>query len=154
VQDGRRLRAEGKRPLRHLLLAIALVTLALVSAGDVGAEPLDPKGQDWEGLAQLVSIAQSELGTQRVVATSKLDMRVVGRGDALFLVHPQSSLDVDEISAFMHAGGRVVLLDDYGTGDELLERFGIRRVPMPSRPAQMLRGNPARTRRCATSAAS
>lgn len=128
---------------RALVGLVVLATLALVMSGDARATPLDPKGQDWEGLAQLVSIAQAELGTQRVVVTSKADMRVLGRGDALFLVHPQSSLDVDELSAFMHAGGRVVLLDDYGTGDELLERFGIRRVPMPSRPAQMLRGNPA-----------
>jgi hypothetical protein len=120
-----------------LVLAIALAD------GRALAAPLDPKGQDWEGLAQFVSIAQAELGTQRVVVTSKLDMRSLGRGDALFLVHPQSSIDDGEMSAFMHAGGRVILLDDYGTGDELLERFGIRRVPMPSRPAQMLRGNPA-----------
>jgi hypothetical protein len=43
----------------------------------------------------------------------------------------------------MHAGGRVLLLDDYGTGDGLLTRFGIRRVPLPGQPAEMLRGNPA-----------
>jgi hypothetical protein len=35
------------------------------------------------------------------------------------------------------------LLDDYGTGDVLLARFGVRRRPLPARPAEMLRGNPA-----------
>jgi hypothetical protein len=43
----------------------------------------------------------------------------------------------------MHAGGRVLLLDDYGTGDELLALFHTRRRPLPAHPSEMLRGNPA-----------
>jgi hypothetical protein len=44
----------------------------------------------------------------------------------------------------MRAGGRIILLDDYGTGDELLERYGIRRVPQPAHPPAKNRDNPAR----------
>jgi len=88
-------------------------------------------------------MARDELGAQRVVITSTLDLSQLRREDALLLVHPERNLDADELSAFMRAGGRIVLLDDYGTGDGLLARFGIRRVPLPGRPAEMLRGNPS-----------
>jgi hypothetical protein len=126
-----------------LTLLVSLALLVALWPRSAGAAPLDPKGQDWEGLSQLVGIAQAELGTPRVVALARLDLSQLHKEDALFIVHPTGAIDVDELSTFMRAGGRVVLLDDYGTGDELLARFGIRRVPLPSRPAEMLRDNPA-----------
>jgi hypothetical protein len=88
-------------------------------------------------------MAEAELGPQRVVVTPTLNLPDLGREDGVILVHPEHFLDSDELSAFMRAGGRLVLLDDYGEGDGLLARFGIRRVPLPARPAEMLRGNPS-----------
>jgi hypothetical protein len=105
------------------------------------ASPFDPRGEDWEGLSQLVRMAQAQLGPQRVIVTSRLDLGDLGREDGIVLVHPERTLDGDALTAFMRAGGRLVLLDDYGTGDSLLARFQIRRVPLPARPAEMLRGN-------------
>jgi hypothetical protein len=102
----------------------------------------DPKGEDWEGLSELVRLAREALGPQRVVVTPVLPLGKLERDDALLIVHPTRALDVDELETFMRAGGRVVLLDDYGTGDELLSRFHILRVPMPDRPARMLRDKP------------
>jgi hypothetical protein len=107
------------------------------------AAPFDPRGEDWEGLSQLVRMAEADLGPQRVVVASTLDLRQLRREDGVLLVHPERVVDSDELSAFMRAGGRLVLLDDYGAGDGLLARFGIRRVPLPARPAEMLRGNPS-----------
>jgi hypothetical protein len=121
-------------------------TLALfycTSARRAEAAPFDLKGEDWEGLSQFLHIAEVELGSSRTTATSTLDLHRLDPADAVVLVHPTRSLDVDELAAFMRAGGRVVLLDDYGTGDELLAKFDIRRRPLPGRPAEMLRGNPA-----------
>jgi hypothetical protein len=142
--------------------AVALGLLLAVSAlcaraRPAAAAPFDTRGEDWEGLSQLVRIAQSELGAQRVIAVSghaaaghastertvTLSLRNLKREDALLIVHPERTLDVDELAAFMRAGGRIILFDDYGTGDELLARFGIRRVPLGARPAEMLRGNPS-----------
>jgi hypothetical protein len=77
-----------------------------------------------------------------VVVTPVLPLGKLERDDALLIVHPTRALDVDELEIFMRAGGRIVLLDDYGTGDALLAKFRVQRVPMPDRPAQMLRGNP------------
>jgi hypothetical protein len=125
------------------LAAAVTVTMLPPLAGAAAAAPLDPTGQDWEGLSQFVDAARAQLGAQRVVVRSTLSLSDLHREDALVLVHPENTLDVDELQAFMRAGGRIVVLDDYGKGDELLGRFGIRRVPLPLRPAEMLRGNSA-----------
>ncbi|MDP9033551.1 MAG: DUF4350 domain-containing protein [Myxococcota bacterium] len=107
------------------------------------ASPFDPSGSDWEGLSELILMAVNELGRERVVVTNSLDVGALKREDGVLLVHPQGALDVDELSSFMRAGGRVVLLDDFGTGEDLLSRYAIRRVALPTRPAESLRGNPA-----------
>ena len=117
------------------------------------AKPFDAAGTDWEGLGDFVQLARDELGAGRVVVvgprptasgggTTKLDMRELKREDAIILIHPERALDTEQYSSFMRHGGRVILLDDFGTGDSLLRHFGIARVPMPSRPAETLRGNP------------
>jgi hypothetical protein len=123
--------------------AFFVAVLAILWTGTARATPFDPEGDDWEGLSQFVRSAESELGTARVISTRTLDLRRLDPIDALIVVHPTRALDVEELSSFMHAGGRIVLLDDYGTGDALLAQFGIRRRPLPRRPAEMLRGNPA-----------
>jgi hypothetical protein len=125
------------------LAASLMCVLLFAVEGTALSSPLSPGGEDWEGLSQLVRTAQAELGPQRVVVTSTLDLGTLRRADALFLVHPERALDAEELTIFMRAGGRIILLDDYGTGDGLLAHFGVRRVPLPERPAAMLRGNPA-----------
>jgi hypothetical protein len=88
-------------------------------------------------------MAQAEIGAERVLVRDALDVGDLRSNDALILVHPQGHVMPDELSAFMRSGGRVILLDDYGTGDELLGHFHIRRVPLPAHPVEMLRHNPA-----------
>ena len=128
-------------------LALARAPLAgawvLGAPSPAAASPFDPEGEDWEGLSQLVTVAREEVGLKRLVLGETIDLRALRRQDTLVLVHPTGALDVDELSAFLRDGGRLVLLDDYGRGDVLLARYGIRRVPLPSRPAEVLRGNPA-----------
>ncbi len=136
------LRSLDARVIGRSVAAGVFAAIALWSA-HARAAPFDLRGDDWEGLSQLVRMAESELGDARVVATSTLDWHGLGPADALLIVHPTRSLDVEELSSFMRAGGRVILLDDYGTGEDLLARFGVRRRPLPARPAEMLRGNPA-----------
>jgi hypothetical protein len=121
--------------------ARAWVALALFLAREAKAEPFDPGGRDWEGYADFAEIARAKLGDDFVVA-SRIDFDVVRSNDALILVHPEGRVDTGSISAFMAAGGRVVLIDDFGTGEGLLRRFGIRRVPTPARPSESLRRNP------------
>ena len=47
---------------------------------------------------------------------------------------PSSRRRVKSWPHFLGAGGRVAVLDDFGAGDEILERFHIERVAAPSRP--------------------
>jgi hypothetical protein len=131
----------ARLPLRAAIAAAAI--LAFLPSARSLAAPFDPVGQDWEGLSQLIHLAQSELGASRVVLPPALPLGELKREDGVFLVHPERALDLDEVTAFMRAGGRIVLLDDYGTGTGLLTRFGIRRVSLPVHPTEALRGNAA-----------
>ena len=123
-----------------LAVSAVLFTLTLVTRAD--AAPFDLAGSDWEGCAELVRLARAELGPTRVVATSEIDFHELKPDDGLLLLYPEKGLDVDELSKFMRAGGRVVMLDDFGRGDSLLRHFGMERVASPRRPAEFLRRNP------------
>lgn len=106
------------------------------------ADPFALAGSDWEGCAELVKLARSEVGQDHVVVSDKLDLSLLQPEDAVLILHPEKSVDAAELAKFMHAGGRVLLLDDFGTGDGLLRHFGMERVPLPESPAEMLRRNP------------
>jgi len=121
---------------------VAVASILLASSRAHSA-PLEPQGEDWEGLSQFVRLAGSEIGPARVVVRNRLELEDLKPTDAIVLVHPERDIAAEELSVFMRAGGRVVLLDDYGTGDRLLAHFRIRRVPLPAHPAEMLRHNAA-----------
>jgi hypothetical protein len=121
----------------------AFVLVSLLAASPSFAKPFEPAARDWEGLSSFVQLASAELGDARVVVTQALNYNELRREDGIVLVHPERTLDVESLASFMREGGRVVLLDDYGTGGQLLRHFGIERVPMPERPAEALRNNPS-----------
>lgn len=130
-------RRQAWLPAARVAFAVALLALPAL------AKPLDPTDDGWDGLSQLVALARSEIPDGHlVVVAQRLDLDRLEVTDALVLVHPEREIDPDDLSAFMRSGGRVILMDDYGTGDVLLEHFGIRRVPLPERPNAMLRSNP------------
>ncbi len=134
---------ELARPPRNALLSAGRIAVAMaLIALPARAKPLDPTDDGWEGLSQLIAMARSEVPGGHVIVAQRLDLGRLEATDALVLVHPEREIDPDELSAFMRSGGRVILMDDYGTGDVLLEHFGIRRVPLPERPNAMLRSNP------------
>jgi hypothetical protein len=118
------------------LSALLLPTTALAS-------PFDITGTDWEGCAEFIRLARKELGDARIVATEQIDLSRLKPEDSLILLHPEKSMDTGSLARFMRAGGRVVLLDDYGRGDALLRHFGMDRIPMPRHPADSVRGDPA-----------
>ena len=124
------------------LAALFVVLCVMTLVTRAGAAPFDLAGGDWEGCAELVRLARSELGATRVVATSQIDFHELKPDDGLLLLYPEKGLDVDELSKFMRAGGRVVMLDDFGRGDSLLRHFGMERVASPRKPAEFLRRNP------------
>lgn len=140
-------RRDAARKAAILVRMVAFATA--VALGVLGgaprlaaAAPFDLAGGDWEGCQELVRLAKAELGPGRVVVTSQIDFRELRPDDGLLLLYPERTLDVEQLSKFMRAGGRVVMLDDFGRGDSLLRHFGMSRVASPRRPAESLRNNP------------
>ena len=154
VHENRLTHAVGRRVIRtssvlaHRAVAfgrlakLAAFVVILLLGPRADAAPFDLAGSDWEGCAELVRLARAELGSARVVATAQIDFHELKPDDGLLLLYPEKNLDVDELSKFMRAGGRVVMLDDFGRGDSLLRHFGMERVASPRRPAEFLRRNP------------
>ena len=98
---------------------------------------------EWDGLSDFVQLAKDEAGVQNVVTKNAIDFTLLTSKDAVILLHPEGSIDVESLSRFLREGGRVILFDDFGAGDELLRHFQIQRVALPDHPALMLRHNPA-----------
>jgi hypothetical protein len=120
-----------------------LCVIAVVFFTGPAAASYDAKSSDWDGLSDFVQLAKDEAGGAGVVTGQPLDYAALGPKDAVILLHPESTLDVESLSRFLKDGGRVVLFDDFGNGDELLRHFQIRRVALPAHPALELRHNPA-----------
>ena len=119
------------------MLVVALLFWAAVALGDSFG-----KNSDWDGIGDFLELARDE-SPKGVIATQTLDLEALQKEDAVILIHPDRALDVESLSHFMRDGGRVVLFDDFGTGDQLLTHFGIERVALPAEPALVLRHNPA-----------
>lgn len=134
------------RPPRPLLDAARLVSLALgllvlVGARPAWGRPFDVIGSDWEGCADFVRLARDDLGDARVRAQDHIDLGALRPIDTVVMIHPERSLDVGSFARFMREGGRVLLLDDYGTGEALLEHFSLRRIAAPANPSSTILDN-------------
>jgi hypothetical protein len=136
------LRVKSAAWLWASVLTLCSVLAILLAPGRAWATPFDLTGDDWEGASELVRLATGELGSARVLPSTQIDFSDLKPEDGLVLLYPERGLDVEELSRFMRAGGRVILLDDFGRGEALLENFGMHRVPSPRHPAESLRQNP------------
>ncbi len=123
--------------------SLAAFAIALGGAGDARAEAFDVADGGWEGCSELYEIARAELGPARVSAVGVLNWAEVGPEDGVLALHPEQPMDADETAAFMKAGGRLAILDDYGRGEETLARFHIDRIPAPAHPMLALRNKAA-----------
>src|SRR5438105_14626666 len=122
-------------------IVLCVSALVLASARAAHAGPFEVNEGDWEGCSGLFELARAELGDARVVAWSALDWSELKPEDAILLIHPENAISADKVAAFLRAEGRVAVLDDFGAGDKLLERFGIERVPPRGQPLVTLRHN-------------
>ncbi|MCZ7678948.1 MAG: DUF4350 domain-containing protein [Sandaracinaceae bacterium] len=119
-------------PARRIVCcSIALALLAGPSAA--GAQPPDDfatSGGAWNSVSELMQIARQR-GVEPRIA-ERLDVGTLGPTDSLLILHPRAALPARELTAFLRSGGRVLLADDFGAGDSLLEAF-------PDRPHGALR---------------
>ena len=123
------------------LLGIAVAVFVTLAAIDAHAA-FEPKDATWQGTSELVGIARERLGKGRVRIVASIPWEEMQPTDALLVLHPERELDYREVAAFLAAGGRLGLLDDYGKADALLRRFRIHRVSAPFDPRDPLRDNP------------
>lgn len=96
----------------------------------------------WDSFSAFLSLARETIGSARVEIEATVNWSALHAEDTLLIVHPETDLSFSETSAFLSAGGRIALLDDFGRGDDLLRRFQIQRVNPPA-PLEAVDGNPA-----------
>jgi hypothetical protein len=125
----------------YALASIALVVLTITS--DARAAAFDVNDTTWEGCSEFLEVARAELGVARVKAVGVLNWDEVTPEDGVLALHPLKPMDADETTAFMKAGGRLAIVDDYGRGEETLQRFRIDRISAPTRPVEALRNRAA-----------
>jgi hypothetical protein len=119
------------------VIGLLLGVTRVASAG-----PFEVRDTSWEGCSSLLELARAELGEARVLPLSELDWSDLGPDDSILILHPERAVASDKLAAFLGAGGRVAVVDDFGAGNKILERFQIERVPAPARPLATLRHNP------------
>ena len=122
--------------------AISLAIGLAVIARPVAAAAFDFNDGTWEGGSEFLNLARQRLSVPRVVLAASINFSDLTPADGLVIIHPTVSLSTDSLNDFMLSGGRVAVLDDFGTAGPFLERFEIRRTNPPHHPAEALRGNP------------
>jgi len=138
-----RIVSNGSARVKWARAAIVAIWVVAALSGRVAlAGPFDPSGGDWEGYGDFVHLLREELGTSHVIVTNLLDWGALRPGDTLLLVNPDQSPDSASAGAFVRAGGRLGLFDDFGASEDLLGSFNIQRVPLPAHPRLALRDNP------------
>ncbi len=113
-----------------------------VTGNHAHAESFSFRKPDWDALSTFLKVARDQIGARRVVVEATIDWDSLTPEDSLLVIHPEADLSFSEASAFLSAGGRLGVIDDYGRADDLLRRFQIQRVPAPA-PAEAFRDNVA-----------
>ncbi len=125
---------------RVVATALLLATLApALPFGGLGARTADarpqrgadfaPSSDEWNGLGYLVETAREAQVDLRVART--LDWSTVSEDEVLFVVAPHAAPEGPQIQAllaFVRAGGRVIVADDFRAGARWVRPFGMELV--------------------------
>ncbi|MEC9398427.1 MAG: DUF4350 domain-containing protein [Myxococcota bacterium] len=138
---------------RQIMLALAFLCLATPSQAQ---EPAPGEGAtdegsgyalesgDWDGLRDFITLAKGE--EVEVVTHTSLDYNELSLEEPLLIVYPKQALRAGSLSRFIIDGGNVILADDFGESDALLDRLSVSRIE-PMRGAlphgEFLERNPA-----------
>jgi hypothetical protein len=130
-----------ERALRALSMTLAALFVLLGAPRAAEAKAFEIRDETWEGCSELYDLARAELGQGRVLPRADLDWSELTAGDAILVMHPERAINYDKLTAFLSAGGRVAILDDYGAADHTLSPMGVYKAPAPAHPVEALRGN-------------
>lgn len=116
------------RPSPYIAAIAAL--FVLVYAGNASAQAdFEAENDAWNGYSSFVAVARA---SGAVVLARPLDLDDVRPDDAIVVVGPRAAPPTGELARFVDAGGRLVIMDDFGATAELLSRFGIAREAPPA----------------------
>lgn len=130
-----------RRKWRSFLGLLVLEAL-LCSGNRAHAESFSFRKPEWDALSTFLKVARDQVGSRRIVVEATIDWENLHPEDALLVIHPEADLSFSEASAFLSAGGRLGVIDDFGRADDLLRRFQLERVAAPQ-PKEAFRNNPA-----------
>lgn len=108
---------------RTLLLSGLAVLIILLVLGRFyfSEQDFNLQNSDWNGLSRLASATQlTPLYSTDALAGS-------GSGKTLLIIGPKNNFTMAEstqVLAFLHSGGKVVVADDFGSADSLLDAIG------------------------------
>jgi hypothetical protein len=106
-------------PLLFLLVVVGLPKVAAADDYVLGADT-------WTGLSAWLKLTATdgvEIEQIHVLDYSSLDVNV-----PLLILYPKREPDADSIAAFVRAGGSVLIADDFGMSDGVMNRFAIDRA--------------------------
>src|SRR5690349_6092891 len=84
-----------------LLDCVIAFLIVVVMGGSKARAAYDRTSSDWDGLSDFVQLAKDEAGAGNVVATGSIDYGALGPQDAVILLHPEGTLDVESLSRFL-----------------------------------------------------
>ncbi|MGM0578281.1 MAG: DUF4350 domain-containing protein [Myxococcota bacterium] len=96
-------------------------------ASPARAEDYAPDAEAWNGIGYLVDTAGEAKVDLEMLDTVDLDR--LRPGDVLLWLHPTRPLPVADLLSFVTDGGHLVVADDRGRADALLEVAGMHRLP-------------------------
>lgn len=116
--------------MRRALIALGLALAAAATAAPARAQDAlpdyDPSSKEWNGLYTYARTAAG-LGFE-VLPVSSLEWGDLDERDILILIYPLQRVDPSRLSAFVQAGGHVVIADDFGQAGDALARMGLLRA--------------------------
>ena len=115
-----------------------------VNDGPAPGGDFDPSAPGWNALSYLRATA-AEADVEVVVGNS-LDFSLLSGDEVLLIVGPLARLDGNgqqQLRAFVRAGGRLVVADDFRAGATWLAPFGLRLVDEAGAAAQTVTGAPS-----------
>jgi hypothetical protein len=125
-----------------VLCAVGLWCRPARAQADAQGRDFSAAEEGWQGLSEFVRLAAEQLGPDRLRVVAEIDFSSLAPHDALIVLYPEVDLDGRALTAFLAAGGRLALLDDFGRAGPFLQTFGIERVPAPPDARFSLRGDP------------
>lgn len=134
--------AERRRLALFLLVGLLASLTAVARSAQAQGPDFSAAEGGWRGLSEFVELARQSLGADRLKIVAQVDYGALTPDDALLVLYPEVELDARSLTAFLAAGGRLALFDDFGRATSFFRTFGIQRVPPPPDARFSLRGDP------------